>query len=400
MMPPGRALPRARVAVLAGIFAAPAVAGYFFGRAYMGTGWGVGWRTSQFFFNYQQLGFVKRGLVGTLLHPFPALLRPGFFALLSGAWVLAFVVAWARRVAEVWPGLDRISARWLVILGAASPAIFLRQGFDLGRFDVLGLLAMMASISALERARWWLAGAMGAVALLAHEAYLVINFPLVLACAFVPATSSEHAPCGDAAARGSPGRWLALLAPVLVAAVAVSRFGNYEAGQAALERFYAQQPLYLAAKGGQVDGDALSVITRDTHETLAYVARLFWEKRAWLHLPLILAWGALATAYVWRFYRANGLRPGLRFEACFPALALGAVGSDYYRWVALVVTNLFFVMLLELRALLARGLKPVVPGGPLAWALAATALLGPISNTKSFPLVFLALEKIRPGLPW
>ena len=397
-MPPGRAASCARVAVLTGVFAAPAVAGYCFGRVYMGTGWGVGWRTSQFFFNYQELGFVKRGLIGTLLHPFPGLLRPGFFALLSGGFVLMFVVGWAARVAEVWRQLDRRSALWLTALCAASPAIFLRQGFDLGRFDVIGLLAMLGSIAAIDRGRWWLAGVGGAVAMLAHEAYLVINFPLVVAYAWAAARAPDRMKGGTGAVRRLA--WIALLAPMLAATLAVTRFGNYEAGQAALERFFAQDPLYLAAKGGQVDGDALSVITRDTRETLDYVARLFWEKRAWLHLPLILAWGALATAYVERFHRANALQPGLLFEACFPALALSVVGSDYYRWVALVVTNLFFVVLLELRALAARGVKPVVPGGPLAWALAATALLGPISNTKSFPLLFLALERVWPGLPW
>ena len=62
------------------LFALAAVTGYF-GAVWAG-GYGLrlelGWKTSQYFFNYQDLGFVKRALIGTILHPFPALQRIGW----------------------------------------------------------------------------------------------------------------------------------------------------------------------------------------------------------------------------------------------------------------------------------------------------------------------------------
>lgn len=377
-------------AVIAGAFLLFALAGYVFGKWYMRLGWDLGWRTSQFFFSYQELGFVKRALVGSALHPFPGLLRNEVFFALSWVFILAFVGLFARWFAHATSGLET-RTRWLLLgLCASSPALFLRQGFDLGRFDVLGLIAAVLGLHAIGRDRPLVAGVASAIALLAHEAYLLINLPLLLAFQIT---------------RGGPptlpfrSALLQLLVPAAVVAAALFLFGGYEPGLPALRGHFAADPHYLAAKGA-VDEDAIAVLTRGLRENVDFVARMFWEKKAWLHLPLIFAWGALMMRFVLAFYRANALRRDLLFHAALTPLLLSAIASDYYRWVALTATNLFFVVLLQLERLRDDGHAAVVPAGPATSALIATMLLGPISNTKSFPLLFIVLERIFPGLSW
>lgn len=359
-------------------------AGHLFGRWYMRTGWSLGWRTSQFFFNWQDLGFVNRGLVGTLLHPFPAAQRTEVLFAVSWLMVAAFTAAFVvlyRRAAE---RLEPAAARRLLMVCVASPALFLRQGFDLGRFDPLGLAATIVSLLAIEQGRTWVAGLLSALALLSHEAYLVIEMPLLLAwLAMQPATR--------------PRDWAALLTLPVVVTALIGMFGRYEPGLEVLTRYFAGQPRYLAAKGGAVDVNAIAVLTRGLGDNFEFMVRMLREKRAWLHLPIIVAWGGLMTAFFAAFYRLNGLRPDPLFWACFSPLLLSAIACDHYRWVALAATNMFIVIMLQVHRLSARGFVPRIPSGWLAGLLIATAVLGPISNTKSFPLLFAILGHIFPG---
>ena len=369
------------------VFTTFALLGYWFAKGYMRLGWDVGWRTSQFFFNYQNLGFVKRALIGSLLYPFPALRRGEIFLGLSAAFVCAFVALFTVLFLRSIRLLERKSRLMLTAICAASPALFLRQGFDLGRYDVLGLIAVIVSLFALDRGRWWLAGLASAVALLAHEAYIVINFPLVVAYALTGAPALRA---------NRRGLWLLLLPP-LVTTVLLAVYGLYEPGLEALTRYFAGDPRYLAAKGGAVDVDAVAVLTRGMAENVDFVARMFWEKRAYLHLPVILAWGGVMTWFFHAFHRDNALKRGVLYYAAFTPLLLSAIASDYYRWVALAATNMFLVILVEIDRLGQRGLAATIPRRWPAWLLVASALLGPISNTKSFPLFFTLLDRFFPG---
>jgi len=73
-----------------------------------------------------------------------------------------------------------VSDAWLLTaLCALSPALFLREGFDIGRFDQIGLVATLAAIEALDAGLFWVAGALAASALLVHEAFALIGLPLI-----------------------------------------------------------------------------------------------------------------------------------------------------------------------------------------------------------------------------
>ena len=364
------------------------VVGYVFGNWYMKTGGGLGWRASQFFFNYQDLGFVKRALIGSLLHPFPVLQTRGALFAISWAFLLVFVGLFTGLFARKCRTLSASEWTRLLLLCAASPAFFLRLGFDFGRFDVLGLIAVLLAFSAIERGQPLVAGGVSALTLLAHEAYLLINLPLVAAFYW-----SIHGRPDRRNLRGYAG----LLLPPLIVFALLTLYGRYEPGLKPLAAYFASRPAYLAACGGEVNLDAIEVLTRTYGETFAYTCRLFWEKKALLHLPIIAAWGTLMTFFLTSFYRSNGLRRDVLFYAAFSPLLLCAIASDYYRWVALAAINMFLVTILHLGRAAQTGASLIIPAGPATWFLLATSLLGPISNTKSFPLVFLILDWLFPG---
>lgn len=370
-----------------GAFLIPAIIGYAFANWLYHLGTGLGWKTSQFFFNYQELGFIKRGLVGSLLHPFPLLLHGEVFLLLSAGVELTLIGVLAVLAGKAMRAVEPPSRGLLLGVCALSPAMFLHMGFDLGRFDALGLLAAIGSIYALQRDRWLLAGLASAVALLAHEATLVINFPLVVAFAWIRRVT--------AASTNSNWAWLVL--PSMAVSVVIALRGAYEPGLDALTRHFASDPRYLAAAGGQVDQDAIAVTTRTLAENVEYVSRMFWRAKAYIHLPMIFLWGAVMTCYFHRFHRLNGLRPGLLFYASFSPLTLSLIACDHYRWVALAVTNMFLVLLLEINRLAQVGTMAAIPRGWMAWLLLASTVLGPIGHAKSFPVFFAVVKYLVTG---
>lgn len=368
-----------------GIWLGSAAAGYVFGNWYFRQGWGVGWKTSQFFFSYQDLGFVARGLIGSLLRPFPFLQRSSAILLLCGLFLVVFVGWFAAAFRRAAPGLEPRDRRLLLALLALNPALFLHQGLDLGRFDLPGFLLFFAALGALRRGAWLLAGAASGLGLLVHEAFLLLNLPLLVAFALALPRP------------GGRADWYRLLLPPAVSALAVFTAGRYEAGLPALAEHFARSPGFLAATAGVVDQDPLAVITRGVAENLAVVRSHFWNAKAYIHVPVILAWGTVMTLFVRDFLRANGLRPGPGFYASFSPLLLSSIACDHYRWVAIAATNLFIVVLAEAAELARAGRRIVLPRRMTTWILLATVVCGPIGHAKSFPLLFLYPKYVLTG---
>lgn len=349
----------------------------------------LGWKTSQFFFNYQDLGFVKRGLVGSLIHPFPILHTRLALFLMAWSFVAGLAVLFARALVCSWRAFAKRDGLMLLLLCMSSPALFLRQGFDAGRFDALGLMAVLLSLVFIRRGNLWAAGVCSALALLTHEAYFVINLPLLIAYyqRLHPEVSQRDA--------FPLAKLLGL--PCLVFA-ALTLFGSYEPGLRSLTDYFQRNPAFLAADEGVVNGDAIEVLTRGLGDNFKYNFQLLIEKKAELYVPVILAWGALMTAFFWRFHRDNALRRGWLFFSCFTPLLLSLIACDVYRWVALAATNMVFVIFIEAEVAIGEGRRLSIPQGGWTWLLFASCVLGPISNTKSFPIAFTLIDKVLPGL--
>jgi hypothetical protein len=67
----------------------------------------------------------------------------------------------------------------------------------------------------------------------------------------------------------------------------------------------------------------------------------------------------------------------------------------------MAAVNLVLVIVLQCRRLAKAGIVPVIGWDLNAKVLVASAILGPICNTKSFLYPFLLLDRIWPGkIPW
>ncbi len=223
------------------------------------------------FFSYQDLGFVRRGLPATVIYPLPWLrTRTGIEAMY---WLLLviFVLLFSRFFLKF---TKSIAAReWMVLLLACalSPALFLRFGYDFGRFDIFGVLWLLTAFTWADEERWYLLGASAIAVLLSHEAFIVINLPLFVAYQWKSSQRLGTRRIFDIF------RWLWF---PLLAFLAVIFWGNYEPGLHALTRHFAHDPNYLKAMGdGVVNEDALAVICRGFKDNLIFNSSHFFAKK-------------------------------------------------------------------------------------------------------------------------
>lgn len=207
------------------------------------------WVKPYYYVNYQDLGFIKRGLVGTGYKALglSAALAPAATVVVSHVLLslLAAVSFWllASLAFSSWSLRQRLPLYWAMLL---SPALFARLGFDTGRMDlwctVLAIWTMTTilfapltpvSLSALV-------GLSVSVQMLIHDASTLYFAPLLVAVCWYRVVDVRQK---------TAGIWHLmpmLLMPGLTAA-ALLACGCYEPGQPALDR-------YLAAVSPDLEG--------------------------------------------------------------------------------------------------------------------------------------------------
>ena len=141
-----------------------------------------------YFINYFDLGFIKRGLIGTFYNATsinsiasPAVVVIATHILMSAILALSF---WslARRSFEDWPLKSKLPFYALITL---SPGLFFRVGFDTGRVDIwclnLSIITLLALISNKigYRQKSLLVSASISVQLLIHDASILFYSPLL-----------------------------------------------------------------------------------------------------------------------------------------------------------------------------------------------------------------------------
>ncbi|MEN8162398.1 MAG: hypothetical protein ABFS41_20165, partial [Myxococcota bacterium] len=205
---------RARIALLVGVLV-------FVGLKYLGTT--SAWKLTHWLFSWE-LGFVKRGLVGTLLqlfHPGGVVSSEAIVAL-SLVVVAGFLVALGALAAPLFAERERRRSLAIGLVALLAPGVGYLLS-DLGRFDVLNLLLCVLTLlaaQALGRFPYALLLGVSGVALLIHEAALLLCLPMLFV-AYLEAN-------GRLEALPDPRQWprLALLAaPAVVLFVALAGFG-------------------------------------------------------------------------------------------------------------------------------------------------------------------------------
>ena len=165
-----------------------------------------------------RFGFIKRGLIGSLCSSvgriFDAELTAGAILWLSAAAFCVMAMAMLAILSRSW--VRHPSKRDVLALGLvfASSPFFVSNAHLLGYFDALLYTAAVVSVALVLSDRPLPAAFVSAAAILSHEGYLLVGFPVVCLASVATATAVVTG------ARSRPGRWkahaVALSIPLLV----------------------------------------------------------------------------------------------------------------------------------------------------------------------------------------
>jgi hypothetical protein len=339
----------------------------------------------QYYVTYQDHGFVRRGLPGSLvalLSPDPSHLT--LYAASAAVVACLVLLYWFFVTSSLATRGTPRSRTLLALVFLVSPATFWQVGFDMGRYDAVNVILLLASLLLIERKRFVVAGGLMAVSVLVHEASFFMFLPVALAAAMgksrpgLPGRSKEEGPDD---VDNVP--LLAVALPALAALAAVMLLGDYEPGREALEA--------ALARTHSPPGEhcALCVWTRGLGHNVRIVARELGEPDVVPGLMAALAYFGVFCQFYFRFHALNGLRRDALTWSPFAVALLFVVGVDFERWLAAAVTSMTIVMCYKMRGRRMETIEGVVPSrsNVLPALLLVSGVLGPLGVSRAFPLI-------------
>jgi len=312
------------------------------------------------YLRYQEVGFVKRGLLGTIASTF----IPNQISALSGrkaviALGMAAIALTCFALASIYKGSSRI----LVIFCLISPAMYMQMGYLFGFLDAFCFLSLSLIVLIVNRLR----PSVPAVALVFllglagpffHEIYLLAFFPLSL---FLAERSSR---CYS----------FAVLVSGVLAALIISVFGSYEGGAELLREVISSH--YIDSVKVSTF-ELTSSLSENAFGTTAY---LFFIGEFLRSLPGVVYLIFLASCFrrVANGYRKLFIDPR---AVAFSPLLLSFLGGDSSRWIGMACMNLFVLGLVDILHFDVRNRLRVV-------GLSFFTFMGPIGVGASFPIVY------------
>jgi hypothetical protein len=355
-----------------------------------------------YLFTYQD-GLVRRALVGSLLalatgdapvsRELVTFLGFGYLALFIGLGATLVGIAWARG--------DRRTVVLLAVLLVASPQAMV-LAYDTGKFDTLLLsLTPIAALAILggRRSAVIVAALASLVGVLVHEIHAIAGVPLILALLL--------------ARHGTSTRSRLLLplivgVPVAIAVVAIGLGATTVGGS--LESV---QALAGARAGFETEVETAVVQTVSFRENLAWTAAVMRGRPLALLATVLVAVPAGVAALLLARRRPRprsstgpvswtdrlGLllvHPRTPVLAALSPVLLFPIGFDWYRWVAMAVTNLVLLGLWR-EAGGDRALAPDDVEGPGMPAVVAVLLTLVLSATSPSTAAANLLEHVVRG---
>jgi hypothetical protein len=312
------------------------------------------WKLHQFVFTYDDLGFAKRALLGSVLglDDVTSTESPAVRAL-----SVVFLMAFSALLLAFSFSLPRVYR----LLMVASPAVFLQAGFDLGRIDQLNYALLLLIL--LSPWRWAILAA--PLMVLAHEGVFLIHLPVLFAGHWL-----VHGPSRAAAAA------FALSAAALAAVLA---FGGLDPG------------LDVGGLYPAMTGSSYAMLSLNLSGNFAFVGeRAAWANGFyWTCLVVAAAYAALTFLLLRPMLAGGRLLGSAIYLAAFAPLLLSFVGIDWPRWVACVVVNIFILACVA-QAKAGGGSAPGRPSGAVKLGLIAAfaaAVAGPVGDATPLPLI-------------
>jgi len=357
------------------------------------------WMSTHYLVNYQEFGFIKRGLIGTLLTGLGipvtrwtlVFLGTGF---VFGVFAMAIVFfRWATQ--EV--GRHTPFVRNLAILCTLSPATFMHFGNDLCRFEAINVILLMGAIMIVSRGRGWYAGALAVIGMLIHEDFILAGYPVLLLVGLTHRERGRAPHAGelsstqkaDSREKGVGGgrrrapvparlhrgesrvsRWPrlnwsllpGLLTFPLVAILFIAFFGTYEGNVERLSVKFQTQGHFSSStdwaaikrKKDEIAKIWTRSVTDNIRYSLGYHVLGFHptgEKLTTRERRLVVTDWVILLVVMWFYMRVFIKAFGLNWLTLSPlsVIPLFLLGTDWYRWGALAVTNMFIVSLVMIK---------------------------------------------------
>lgn len=326
-----------------------------------------------YFLNYSH-GFVKRGLVGSLLMGVGFLSRGTLLAIEFGFLLAAFALTYGvlRRVifGESW---ERVLAAVLL----CGPALLPHLGYLFAQPDVTLYLVMLCSLAVWLRVRpataVWMVSGLSVVGMLGHEAYLLMFYPLMVAVIWEKCRKREL-------------RWAVAAANVLLVAAAWMAIVHWGGLKVPPEQILEEAS---ARTDVAIQRQVYDVMASSLAQQRELVVRMYSPpviRVLLLTLVLAAPYFYLLVMLLRRATQARGMsafdRVVLGVAFCSP-LVLCWLGHDTTRWMGAGCADAsLFVLYLALRDEAVRAsLREWVEGGTAHLWLAYGLMMGPFGAT-------------------
>jgi len=312
---------------------------YIFGK-----GFGmISYMSTSFAVNYFDYGFVKRGLIGTILSWIPGekyvLIALNFSIFIF----LVIIFVFSRLIEKV----DDVNlADFLKVTLAISPFTSFQFGYEIGRLDSYNILLMISVLYFVQNQKWFLVLILSLCGLLLHESFATYALPLILSSIFTYRSEKfsfkKHT------------KFIYLVIYLLCSffvAFLITKYGNSD----------------LVVKRAPGDGQE------------AWARPLIQQgflKLGLFNLTVTFSLIAVVYFFLFKFYQSNNSRPDLFFLAAFAPLSLFFLGWDFARWVGLIVITVITIVFIKglfnkwrltYQLLLYAGFVFLLPFGPIGF---------------------------------
>lgn len=285
------------------------------------------WKLAQYNVNYFDHGFVRRGLVGTLLFPFmsnntsqPEIQKIFIFwkeTILFLTYSSIFCYFIYIKTAKV-SSFIRYSLISCLIL---SPLGLIEAAYDFGRYDHINFILLSLSLFFLQKNKLNIVSLLLALSVLVHENSIFYIHPLVAGIS-VSSLRNEYF------------KVIKILFPSFIVAILIYFFGD--------------KPILLPDSlsfGAVLDGASIWGIG-----TELYLPRA-WNETNPRNILIFSSYTLMALSLLYQFYRRNRLNIDLKFLSCLTPLVLFVIASDYGRWVHFIFINVLIVICYKIEQL-------------------------------------------------
>ncbi|ARN79932.1 hypothetical protein [Methylocystis bryophila] len=351
-------------------------------------------RLWQFYISYSDFGFLRRGLLGTILSKtrINAIITNEYIFAIVFVSIVGCVIAYLLYIFLCKSNFNRVSA----LAVALSPALLPHFGYAADNFDALAFVIASILILNITNIPVLVVGI--AVGILMHEIFM-FYVPILLAVLFLENRTSEKDAEG-----GETGNYrknlvsaFAILVTCAVAYASLKIFGAKGVDQAEFEALMAGKTPIAMGKNAFWSGyfEIFSTLQENIEFSAEPLSRLLsLSAIKYILAPSLYLLLLLSVIYQWLRNR-DILLLLMVVGASLAPLAISVVGADFLRWECMACNAALLAILA-----LARRLQMQIPN-PAAYAMIAFFLLAPFGSNpleRPLPVHQMIAEKFIPSL--